>query len=40
MRFIRKVNEKRGGEGLEETQKAFDFMLSYVGKLFLAHVSK
>ncbi|KAH7677452.1 mRNA cleavage and polyadenylation factor I complex subunit RNA14 protein [Dioscorea alata] len=31
IRFIRKVNEKKGAEGLEETRKAFDFMLSYVG---------
>ncbi|WOK95921.1 cleavage stimulation factor subunit 77 [Canna indica] len=29
--FIRKVNEKKGHEGLEETRKAFDFMLNYVG---------
>ncbi|PKU63009.1 hypothetical protein MA16_Dca023993 [Dendrobium catenatum] len=31
IRFIRKVNDKKGSEGLEETRKAFDFMLSYVG---------
>lgn len=31
IRFIRKVNEKKGAEGLEETKKAFDFMLNYVG---------
>ncbi|XP_057948438.1 cleavage stimulation factor subunit 77 isoform X2 [Malania oleifera] len=31
IRFIRKVNEKKGVEGLEETRKAFDFMLNYVG---------
>ncbi|PKA61851.1 hypothetical protein AXF42_Ash008683 [Apostasia shenzhenica] len=31
IRFIRKVNEKKGSEGLEETRKAFDFMLGYVG---------
>ncbi|ONK55468.1 uncharacterized protein A4U43_UnF2920 [Asparagus officinalis] len=31
IRFIRKSNEKKGAEGLEETKKAFDFMLSYVG---------
>lgn len=31
IRFIRKTNEKKGAEGLEETKKAFDFMLSYVG---------
>ncbi|KAL6002017.1 Cleavage stimulation factor subunit 77 [Asimina triloba] len=31
IRFIRKVNEKKGAEGLEETRKAFDFMLHYVG---------
>ncbi|KAG8049034.1 hypothetical protein GUJ93_ZPchr0009g1111 [Zizania palustris] len=29
--FIRRVNDKRGSEGLEETKKAFDFMLNYVG---------
>nr|CAD1829012.1 unnamed protein product [Ananas comosus var. bracteatus] len=31
IRFIRKVNEKKGTDGLEETKKAFDFLLSYVG---------
>ncbi|XAR59526.1 hypothetical protein NMG60_11015388 [Bertholletia excelsa] len=31
IRFIRKVNDKKGLEGQEETRKAFDFMLSYVG---------
>lgn len=31
IRFIRKVNEKKGVEGQEETRKAFDFMLSYIG---------
>ncbi|XP_048437696.1 cleavage stimulation factor subunit 77 isoform X1 [Pyrus x bretschneideri] len=31
IRFIRKVNDKNGVEGQEETRKAFDFMLSYVG---------
>lgn len=31
IRFIRKVNEKKGVEGHEETRKAFDFMLNYVG---------
>ncbi|CAN0877139.1 Cleavage stimulation factor subunit 77 [Linum grandiflorum] len=31
IRFIRKVNEMKGAEGLEETRKAFDFMLSHVG---------
>ncbi|KAH7832984.1 hypothetical protein Vadar_002065 [Vaccinium darrowii] len=31
IRYIRKVNEKKGAEGQEETRKAFDFMLSYVG---------
>lgn len=31
IRFIRKTNEKRGAEGQEETKKAFDFMLSYIG---------
>ncbi|XP_057995120.1 cleavage stimulation factor subunit 77 isoform X1 [Hevea brasiliensis] len=30
IRFIRKVNEKKGVEGQEETRKAFDFMLGYV----------
>jgi hypothetical protein len=25
------VNDKRGSDGLEETKKAFDFMLNYVG---------
>ncbi|CAI8584417.1 unnamed protein product [Vicia faba] len=31
IRFIRKVNDKKGTEGQEETKKAFDFMLNYVG---------
>lgn len=31
IRFIRKVNDKRGIDGQEETKKAFDFMLNYVG---------
>lgn len=31
IRFIRKVNEKKGVEGQEETKRAFDFMLSYIG---------
>ncbi|KAI4341639.1 hypothetical protein MLD38_026337 [Melastoma candidum] len=31
IRFVRKVNEKKGVEGQEETRKAFEFMLSYVG---------
>ncbi|XP_068661687.1 cleavage stimulation factor subunit 77-like [Aristolochia californica] len=31
IRFIRKVNEKKGTEGLEETKKAFEFMPNYVG---------
>ncbi|KAF8395611.1 hypothetical protein HHK36_019561 [Tetracentron sinense] len=31
IRFIRKVNEKKGVEGQEETRKAFEFMLNYVG---------
>lgn len=35
IRFIRKVNDKKGIEGQEETKKAFDFMLNYVGKLIL-----
>jgi len=34
IRFIRKVNDKKGMEGQEETRKAFDFMLNCVGKLF------
>ncbi|XP_066364489.1 cleavage stimulation factor subunit 77 isoform X2 [Miscanthus floridulus] len=29
--FIRRINDKRGSEGLDETKKAFDFMLNYVG---------
>lgn len=31
IRFIKKVNEKKGPQGQEETRKAFDFMLNYVG---------
>lgn len=31
IRFIRKINDKKGVEGQEETRKAYDFMLSYVG---------
>ncbi|CAI9104386.1 OLC1v1003045C1 [Oldenlandia corymbosa var. corymbosa] len=31
IRFIRKVNDKKGMEGHEEIRKAFDFMLNYVG---------
>lgn len=31
IRFIRKVNEKKGADGQEETRKAYDFMLNYVG---------
>lgn len=31
IRFIKKVNEKKGFDGQEETRKAFDFMLNYVG---------
>ncbi|KAL2231584.1 cleavage stimulation factor subunit 77 [Sesamum indicum] len=31
IRFIRKVNDKKGIEGQEETKKAYEFMLSYVG---------
>ncbi|CAK8533072.1 unnamed protein product [Lathyrus sativus] len=31
IRFIRKVNDRKGTEGQEETKKAFDFMLNYVG---------
>ncbi|CAK7355911.1 unnamed protein product [Dovyalis caffra] len=33
IRFIRKVNEKKGAEGQEETRKAFEFMLGCVGVL-------
>ncbi|CAO2161573.1 unnamed protein product [Urochloa humidicola] len=29
--FIRRINDKRGSEGIDETKKAFDFMLNYVG---------
>ncbi|RLN22656.1 cleavage stimulation factor subunit 77 [Panicum miliaceum] len=29
--FIRRINDRRGSEGLDETKKAFDFMLNYVG---------
>lgn len=35
IQFIRKVNDKKGVEGQEETKKAFDFMLSYVGLSYL-----
>ncbi|XP_051131496.1 cleavage stimulation factor subunit 77 isoform X2 [Andrographis paniculata] len=31
IRFIRKINDKKGVEGQEETKKAFEFMLNYVG---------
>ncbi|XP_050228320.1 cleavage stimulation factor subunit 77 isoform X1 [Mercurialis annua] len=31
IRFIRKVNDKKGVEGQEEIRKAFDFMLGYLG---------
>lgn len=31
IRFIRNVNDRKGVEGQEETRKAYDFMLSYVG---------
>ncbi|XP_061357898.1 cleavage stimulation factor subunit 77 [Gastrolobium bilobum] len=31
IRFIRKVNDRKGIEGQEETRKAFDFMLNYIG---------
>lgn len=31
IRFIKKVNEKKGLDGQEETRKALDFMLNYVG---------
>ena len=36
IRFIKKVNERKGMEGQEETRKAFDFMLSYLGNLLLS----
>lgn len=32
--FIRKVNDKKGAEGLEETRKAFEFMINYVGQFY------
>ena len=35
IRFIKKANEKKGFEGQEETRKAFEFMLNYVGKFTL-----
>ncbi|KAK9122524.1 hypothetical protein Sjap_012126 [Stephania japonica] len=31
IQFIRKVNEKKGAEGQEESKKAFEFMLNYIG---------
>ncbi|KAF4357733.1 hypothetical protein G4B88_023191 [Cannabis sativa] len=31
IKFIRKSNDKKGLEGQEETKKAYDFMLNYVG---------
>ncbi|AEE29633.1 Tetratricopeptide repeat (TPR)-like superfamily protein [Arabidopsis thaliana] len=31
IRFIRKVYDKKGAEGQEETTKAFEFMLNYIG---------
>lgn len=31
IKFVRKANEKKGAEGQEETRKAYDFMLNYVG---------
>ncbi|GAB2272686.1 Cleavage stimulation factor subunit 77 [Dionaea muscipula] len=31
IRFIRKVNEKKGTEGVEETRKAYEFMINHVG---------
>ncbi|CAL0317401.1 unnamed protein product [Lupinus luteus] len=31
IRFIRKANDKKGVESQEETKKAFEFMLNYVG---------
>lgn len=33
IRFIRKMNDKKGIEGQEETRKAFEFMLNFVGML-------
>lgn len=32
IRFIRKINDKKGIECQEETKKAFEFMLNYVGE--------
>lgn len=32
IRFIRKVNDKKGLEGNEETRKSFVFMLNFVGR--------
>ncbi|KAK9143640.1 hypothetical protein Syun_013040 [Stephania yunnanensis] len=31
IQFIRKVNEKKAAEGQEESKKAFEFMLNYIG---------
>ncbi|KAI3870583.1 hypothetical protein MKX03_022776 [Papaver bracteatum] len=31
IRLIRKLNDKKGAEGQEETKKAFEFMLNYLG---------
>ncbi|KAL6502516.1 hypothetical protein OROHE_024521 [Orobanche hederae] len=31
IRFIRKINDTKGMEGQEETKKAYEFMLNYVG---------
>lgn len=31
LQFVRKANDKKGVDGQEETRKAFEFMLSYVG---------
>ncbi|KAL6514583.1 Cleavage stimulation factor subunit 77 [Orobanche gracilis] len=31
IRFIRKINDMKGMEGQEETKKAYEFMLNYVG---------
>ncbi|XP_022746882.1 cleavage stimulation factor subunit 77 isoform X2 [Durio zibethinus] len=41
IRFIRKVNDKKGVEGQEETRKAFDFMLSYVasGPVWMEYIA-
>lgn len=39
IRFIKMANESKGLEGQEETRKAFDFMLNYVGVCSLLSLS-